>query len=111
MNLQPPEGGGGVGGHAPVAAGREADAAHFRAVGHARALELLIEEAVHKGVEPFLDRFGAVSSVEGVERQAVDALGGEAVAQHVVEEEVVELVGAHEVLGLLGDVALGIGGD
>ena len=42
--------------------------------------------------------------------QGVDFRGAEAEAQDIIQEEVVERVGAHQILGLLGDFALGVRG-
>ena len=42
----------------------------------------------------------------GLQGQAVDLGRGEAPAEDIVQEEVVELIGTHQVLGLLGDLAL-----
>lgn len=55
----------GVAGHAPVAAGADGDAAHLRAVGQARALELLVEEAPHEGAEPLAYGVFIVRAAEG----------------------------------------------
>lgn len=55
----------GVGRHSPVAAGGEADAAYFWAVGEAGAFELLGEEAAEEGAEPFADGGAVVAAGEG----------------------------------------------
>lgn len=55
----------GVGRHSPVAAGGEADAAYLWAVGEAGAFELLGEEAVEEGAEPFADGGAVVAAGEG----------------------------------------------
>ena len=57
-----------------------------------------------------LDDDIVVAALEGMLGQHEDLGWTEAQAQQVVEEEVVELVGTYEVFGLLGDVALGVGG-
>ena len=100
----------GIAGHSPVAAWREADAAHLGAVGQTAALELLGEEAPAEDGEPALDGGIVELAAEGVTRQQVDLGGPEAVAQEMVEEEVVQVVGAYEVFSLLADVPLLVGG-
>ena len=43
----------GIAGHAPVAAWTETHAAHLRAIGQARTLELLGEETAQESLQPF----------------------------------------------------------
>ena len=50
-------------------------------------------------------------TVEDMAGQHEDLAGTEAATQEIVEEEVVELVGSHEVFGLLLDVAILVGRD
>src|SRR6187549_3138950 len=52
LQLGQPRGLGGVRGHAPVSAWREADGADLRPIRRHRALVLLIEEAVHEHAQP-----------------------------------------------------------
>ncbi len=54
---------------------------------------------------------GIFLSGEGVAGEEVDAFGSEAEAESVVEEEVVEFVGADEVFRFLFDVAVAVGRD
>ena len=98
-----------VGRHSPVATWREADAAHLWSVGQAAALELLREEAPEERVQPVVDKLAGVLALEGVHGQHEDLLGAEAEAEEIVEEEVVELIGTHQVFRLLCDVALVVG--
>ena len=95
-----------VGRHSPVATWREADAAHLWSVGQAAALELLREEAPEERVQPVVDKLAGVLALEGVHGQHEDLLGAEAEAEEIVEEEVVEFIGTHQVFRLLCDVAL-----
>ena len=101
-----PEGGTGVAGHAEVAPGGEGDGAYLGAVGQAGALELLGEEAAVEGNQPLFYYIGAVLALEGPAGHGVDFAGAEAEAEDVVEEEVVELVGAYQLFGFLGDLAV-----
>src|SRR5207244_11202360 len=95
-----------VGRHPPVAARREGAArADLRGVGQAVPLELVREEALEEDGEPAPDRGERVPALERMERHARDAARPEAEAQEVVEEEVVQLVGADDLLGLLRDLA------
>ena len=105
-----PYGGRCVGGHPPVAARREGDAAHLRSVGQGRTFELLGEEAAEEGLHPLQNHLARIAVAEGAEGQHQQFVGGESPADEVVEEEVVQLVGTHQILGLLGDFALLVGG-
>src|SRR5579885_277758 len=106
LELGEPGGDRGVRGHAPVAARRERPAgADLRGVGHAVALELAREEPAEEDVEPAANRGEIIAPLEGRERHAGEAPRTEAEAQEVVEEEVVQLVGTDERLGVLADLA------
>ena len=115
----------GIGRHSPVASGTEAGTAHFRSVGQAGALELLSEETSAECCEPVeygffvvkSDRFVyslnivvLLCSAESMTGQEENLRRLESVAQEVVEEEVVEFVGADKVFGLLLDIPFGVGG-
>ena len=78
----------------------------FGASGSAVALELVGEEALQEDQQPATDLAEVVAPVERVQRQAGDAPRPEAEAQEVVEEEVVQLVGADDVLRVLRDLAV-----
>ena len=97
--------------HSPVSTRGEADGAYFRAVGQATALELLLEEAAEKGMEPFLEGGIVVGFPECPLRQEVDLRGGGTEAQEVIEEEIVQLVGAYQILRLLLDISMLVGGN
>src|SRR5262245_13365668 len=76
--------------HAPVAARRQGDAADLRAVGQARALELVREETLREDFQPAANFVGAVCGLERrVAGQEQDLLRRRAVAQEVEQEEVV----------------------
>src|SRR5439155_18142028 len=95
-----------IGRHPPVAQWREgATRADLRGVGQAVPLELVGEEALEEDGEPAPDRGERVPALERMERHPRDAAWPEAEAQEVVEEEVVQLVGADDLLGLLRDLA------
>ena len=79
----------------------------FGRVGHAVALELVGEEAAQEDEQPAADLARARSGRRRRQRHARDAARAEAEAEEVVEEEVVQLVGADEVLGALHDLAVG----
>ena len=96
----------GVGGHTPVPPGAESCVAYFWSVGQAGALELLREEAAVEGPEPFEDDLPAVDPVKGQLRQTQHLLRPEAPAENIVQEEVVELIGPHQVLRPLADLTL-----
>ena len=70
------------------------------------ALELLREEAAHEGRQPFFDGRVIVHAGEGFPCGAVDLARRIAEAQHVVQEKVVQLVGADQIFGLLADLAV-----
>ena len=55
FRLLQPDGGCGIARHAPVATRTEAHASHLRTIRQTAALELLVEESSHEGLEPFLD--------------------------------------------------------
>ena len=66
-----PEFGRGIAGHTPVATGTEADAAHLRTIGQARALELLGKGATAEYGEPVLDDLVAVRAHKGMLSQKI----------------------------------------
>ena len=111
VDLVEPEGGHGVARHAPVASGREGDGADLRAVGQAAALELLLEEPAEEGAQPVVDGRRVVAVAERLPGQEIDLRRARTETEEVVEEEVVQLVGADQVFRLLADVALLVGGD
>ena len=88
----------GVARHAPVSARGEGDIADARAVRNAVSLELLRKEAADEDVVPFFDRRVVIVPVEGVLREADDLLPASSATQEVVEEEIVQLVGADPVI-------------
>src|SRR5262249_3810677 len=99
----------GVGWHAPVAARRQRAArADLGPVGYAIALELVGEETPHEDQQPAPDLRQWVAALEGVQTEARQAPRPAAETQQVIEEEIVQLVGADDVLGALDDLARGI---
>lgn len=97
-----PYGGRGVGGHTPVASGGETDTADLRTIGHAGTLELLGEESAVEVSFPFQYSGIVVDILESHARKKEYLAGCEAVAQCMVEEEVMKLVGTYEIFRLLG---------
>ena len=67
---------------------------------------MLREEARNKFSKPLLDYFGRIFASERQACEPIDFSGSEAVTDEVVEEEVMELVGSHYVLGFLCDFAV-----
>ena len=59
----------------------------------------------------FVNWHAVVVAIEGHTRQGVDGGWATAVAERMVEEEVMQFVGAHQVFGLLRDIAVFIGRD
>ena len=101
VELGLPEGDAGVGRHAEVAAGTDGRRADLGAVGQAATLELLGEVAAVEDAQPLEDGRVVVLLAQGVARKAVDLARGGPAAQNLVQEEVVQLIGADEVLGCL----------
>ena len=96
----------GVGGHPPVAPRRQGDRADLRAVRKAAPLELLREEPLEEDFKPLQEGFSFIALPEGLLREEEYLSGRTAEAEEVVEEEVMELVRADEVLGQLSDRAV-----
>ena len=96
----------GVAGHPPIPPGAQAHGAHLHPVGQAAALELLAHEPAIEGFQPFFDGFPVKIPGKRLICQVENLLGGVAEPQDVVEEEVVEGVGAYDAFGLLGDFAV-----
>lgn len=109
--LYRPEGVGGVGWHAPVAARGEGYGTDLWTIGEAGTLELLLEEAAKEGLQPVVDGVVVVDAVEGVEGEEEELLGRETEAQEMIEEEIVQFVRSDEVFCLLLDVAVLVGRD
>jgi hypothetical protein len=99
----------GVARHPPVAARREGDATHFRAIRKAGTLELLGEETTVKDFQPAVDFRSGKLAGKGLARQAQDLARGELQAHDMVEKEVVQQVGTDMVLGHLADLTLFVG--
>src|SRR2546426_12556258 len=96
-----------MGRHPPAAPRRERAArADLGGIGQAVALELAREEATQEGEEPAADVAQGVAPPERVDRHAGDALRAEAEAHEVVQEEVVEIIRSHELLGQLADLTV-----
>ena len=104
-----PKARGGIRGHAPVATGRETDTADLRTIGKTGTLKLLIEEAAIESFHPMLYDVIGILADESLTREEEDTARREAIAKHIIEEEVVQLVRADEVLGLLLYGAVGGG--
>src|SRR5262245_39175998 len=97
----------GVARHAPVPARRQADRAHLRPVRQTRALELVGEEPAHKPLQPLADHLRRVGLLEPrLPGEEKDLLRRRPVAEEVEQEEVVQLIGPHHLLGPLDDLAL-----
>ena len=95
----------------PISTRGKSDRANLRTVGHTGALELLVEEAAHKDLEPFAQGFVVVDVPQRKLCHAVELFGREAVAKHIEQVEIVQLVGADQILGLLRDLAVFSGGE
>lgn len=57
------------------------------------------------------DDIGRISVLKGYLGQIENLAGAETVTQSVVDEEVMQLIGSHQILGLLLDFAIGVGGN
>ena len=95
FNFGQPRVAAGIAGHAPVASRTDGEATHLGTIGQTRALELLVEEATAEGLEPFLYRLVVVAPLEGLHGQPIDLGRAEPPAHHVIEEEVVQLIGTY----------------
>ena len=95
-----------VGGHLPVAPRGEGERTDFRSVREAGAFELLGKEALVEVFQPFEDGLPVVVAAQRMEGQPEYFPGGESPPDGVVKEEVVKFIGAHQVLGFLGDLSL-----
>ena len=98
-----------VGGHPPVASRREADRADLWTVRYAGAFELLGEESLQKESEPLFELLAAVYSVKRAAGHEHELIGRSAEALEMIEEEIVNLVGAEGILRLLGYLAAAVG--
>ena len=96
----------GIAGHAPVSARGEGDVADARAIWNTVSLELLGKEAADEHLIPLLNRGVIIVPVKGVFRGADDLFLACAAAEHMVEEEIVQLVGADDVLRYLRNRAV-----
>ena len=99
-----------LGGHAPVAPGAESNGANLDPVRHAVAFELLVEKAPVEVFQPLAQ--GIIIKVigKGQLRQLEYLLRLQPKAYHIIQEEVMQGIGAYQVFGLLGDVAFFIRG-
>ena len=112
FRLLQPDGGCGIARHAPVATRTEAHASHLRTIRQTASLELLVEETANKCLEPLLDGLLIVgirivvadfhALQLGIDKrllcQHVNLGRTESETQEVIEEEIVQLVWAHQVL-------------
>ena len=97
-------GGSDVAGHAPCTTGTEGDVGNLWAIGHATALELLAEKAPEEGAEPVLQFIVSVFSfctAEDLTCHEEDAARAGMTGYEVPEKEVMQLVWADGILGLL----------
>ena len=105
-----PEPGGGIAGHHPVAPNAKAHRAYAHTIGLAVALELLGEESPVEVLQPLFHGLAIKVRGKGTTGQGIDLRGGEAPADHVVQEEIVEGIGANQVFGLLRNLTLSVRG-
>ncbi len=96
----------GVGRHTPVAARTERDGADLWSVRQAGALELLGEETAVEVLQPFGDGGAVIAVAHGIAGEAVNLARGEAPAQDVVEEKVMQGIGTDQILRLLADFSV-----
>ena len=106
LQLFQPKDGHGVRWHPPVAPGREGDGAHLGPVRQTGALELLVEKAAVEGFFPLQDGGPVIAPAKGMLGKAQHFSGREGPANGIVEEKVVELIGAYQILGLLRDLTV-----
>ncbi len=67
---------------------------------------MLGKEPAVEGLHPLFDGFPVKILRKGPAGQGEDLGGGKAIAEHMIQEIVMERIGAHQVLGILGDLAL-----
>lgn len=101
-----PDPGAGVAWHAEITPRGEGDGTDFRAVRQAGTLELLGEKSPVEVLQPFEDCGIGVFSRKGAVGDPIDLRRCEFRTQHIIQEEVVELIGSDEILGFLGDHAV-----
>ena len=64
---------------------------------------------MHEGIEPFINRSLIIAVLKGLTSHILDFLARETEAHEIEEEEIMEVIRAHFVLGLLGDISMLIG--
>ena len=82
---------------------------HFGSVRHATALVLLGEEPAHEHFQPFGNVALVEAVFEGLLCHEANLVAGKAVAQEIVDEEVVQFVWSDLVFGLLCNLAVVVG--
>ena len=92
--------------HTPIASWRERYRTYFRAVGYCRTLELLRKESSQEDLQPVANLLGRIATLESTLGEGYNLARSEAVADEVVDVEVVQLVRANNILGLLCDFTL-----
>ena len=95
-----------VAGHTPVSSGRKRNGTDLGTVRYAGTLELLGEEAAIEFLLPFHDGLAVKFAFKGACCHTVELFGRIALADRIIEEEVVQIVGTDDILGLLRDLAV-----
>ena len=91
----------GIAGHTPISPGIERHGTHLHTIGHTVSLKLLGEEPMVKYLQPFLHSLSVKFVLEGTAGQGVDLLGTEAIARHVIQEEIVKRIRSNDILCFL----------
>ena len=101
-----PDPGAGVAWHAEITPRGEGDGTDLRAVRQAGTFELLGEKSPVEVLQPFEDCGIGIFSRKGAIGDPIDLRGCEFRTQHIIQEEVVELIWPDEILSFLGDHAV-----
>ena len=101
-----PDAGCGITGHDPVSPGAEAQRSGLHAIRHAAALELLGKEPAVEGFQPFFNGLPVKISGKRTAGHGIDLCRCKTIRQHMVQEEIMQRIGSHKILGLLADLSL-----
>src|SRR5262249_36755833 len=102
-----PQGGLAIAGHAPIAAWRQADRAHFGPVRQTGALELIVEEAPEEDRQPMADALGGIGDVKaGLSGKKENLFWRRAIAKEMEQKEIMQFVGPDQFLGDVDNLAI-----
>ena len=87
--------------HAPVGPRRKRHRTDLRPIWKAASLELLLEEAAYEYYQPFPDERGGIVASECLARDTENLRWWETIPDDVIEEEIMELIWADDILSHL----------